>query len=117
MSIAGAHEDVGVAPASDLKVMHRNPYQLPLLQNMSCLHGITDHVLCGFARLLLCFVWQDNAVLYCIGDLNVDETEEQIRQMFGHLGGVPDTTVRGEKVEWRQTKRHYNTVRLLPWFL
>eukprot|EP00752_Nemacystus_decipiens_P009435 g8434.t1 len=34
----------------------------------------------------------DNAVLYCIGDLNVDETEEQIRQMFGHLGGVPDTT-------------------------
>ncbi|CAN0318659.1 unnamed protein product, partial [Ectocarpus fasciculatus] len=34
----------------------------------------------------------DNAVLYCIGDLNVDETEDQIRQMFGHLGGVPDTT-------------------------
>lgn len=34
----------------------------------------------------------DNAVLYCIGDLSVDDTEEQIRQMFGHLGGVPDTT-------------------------
>ena len=33
-------------------------------------------------------------MLYCIGDLNVDDTEEQIRQMFGHLGGVPDTTVR-----------------------
>lgn len=55
-----------------------------------------------FMRLLLdlvlglCFV-QDNAVLYCIGDLNVDETEEQIRQMFGHLGGVPDTTVRQER--------------------
>lgn len=36
---------------------------------------------------------QDNAVLYCIGDVNVNETEEQIRQMFGHLGGVPNTTV------------------------
>lgn len=42
----------------------------------------------------LVFLGQDNAVLYCIGDLNVDETEDQIRQMFGHLGGVPDTTVR-----------------------
>lgn len=55
---------------------------------------------------------QDNAVLYCIGDLNVDDTEEQIRLMFGHLGGVPDTTVSPSRMTCASKTQH-----LLPNFL
>lgn len=64
-----------------------------------CTHHTMVHITGGMdnGKFTFFFFCQDNAVLYCIGDLNVDETEEQIRQMFGHLGGVPDRTVRDSK--------------------